>query len=366
MFRWSGSKQDSARQSSERDQRQARRYIQKNVTNLNASIVSENFEDAEEEFLPNVDGAGDTSSVESGDTTPTEMSATAFEDEDKADDAEAWKKSISLRFQRDDPEFWFSQIEAQMVSNGTNLQWSKRNALLGKDILPEDVLEELKPLFRLSKAEAGTTPYKDIKTELLSIYGKKDEQAIAKAASRRLTTRPSALGKVLIHDICPGAKPFTNCHCARVVWYFFIQQMPQVIKTALAKQRFNKDTYRKVFQDADDVFLANNLTPESPAVAAVSLDETQPAIPYPVEAATFQSGNRGRGRGNGRGSRGRGQGRSTQPATKPNGGGQTQQNLPPNLCQIHKKYLKEAHHCRDPFVCEWAKFVKPKKPAKSE
>ena len=227
-----------------------------------------------------------------------------FEDEDKADDAEAWKKSISLKFDRSDPEWWFSNIEAQMTAAGINLQWSKRNALLAKDTLPEDVLEELKPLFRLKKAEAGDKPYKDIKKELLSIYGKKDEQALNKAAARRLTSRPSALGKTLIHDICPDAKPFSKCHCARVVWWFFINQMPQVVKTSLADKEFNKDTYKAVFELADKVYASNRLGPDSPAVVAtVSLDETQPAIPYAVDAVTFQSRGGGARRSRGQGAR---------------------------------------------------------------
>ena len=43
---------------------------------------------------------------------------------------------------------------------------SGQNGILSKDILPDEVIEELKPLFRLSKADAGPTPYKDIKDEL--------------------------------------------------------------------------------------------------------------------------------------------------------------------------------------------------------
>ena len=175
----------------------------------------------------------------------------------------------------------------------------------------------------------------------------------------------------MIHDICPGAKPFNGCHCARVVWWFFIKQMPQVIKTGLAEKRFTKDTYGELFDLADKIYNANNLGASSPAVVAavtpVSLDETQPAIPYPVEAATFRGGRGGRGRGGrggGRGGQSRGGGQSSQPSSAAPASSSSKkddnQDLPKNLCSNHKKHKKKAYHCKDPFVCEWASFIIPK------
>ena len=368
MNRYPGSEEDSLRQSSQRDQRAARRYIASNVTTAEASLLddssaSANFEDCEDDETPilSVDGQDDAM-TDAAARKAAEM-AKPFDIRDLPDDSEAWKKTPSHRFDKHDVEFWVNNFEAELTNFGINSQWSKRNSLLAKDILPAEVVEEMKPLFRLTKVEAGDTPYKDIKNEILSIYGKKDEDACEKAASRRLTSRPSALGKLLIHDLCPGAKPFRNCHCARVVWWFFIKQMPQVIRTALAEKRFNADSYNDIFKLADDVFNANKMgtSSDSPAVVAAvtqaSLDETQPAIPYPVEAASFRGNGRGRGRG--RGGRGGGRGAqssssSSTTATKAN------DSDPANLCSIHKKWKKEAFHCRDPFVCPWAKHVKPK------
>ena len=107
----------------------------------------------------------------------------------------------------------------------------------------------------------------------------------------------------MIHDICPGAKPFNGCHCASVVWW-----LPQVIKTGLAEKRFTKDTYSEIFDIADKIYNANNLGASSPTVVAtvtpVSLDDTQPAIPYSVEAATFRGGRGGQGHGGRGGARG--------------------------------------------------------------
>ena len=363
MFRWSGSKELAEQQAADRQQRGARRYL-RSLPNLDTT--TESFQDCDSDDVGqvgNLDGNDSLSesSSDTGSQNETMAPPTPFDREDKPDDENAWKKSVDIVFQKHDVEFWFAELEAQMKKFGINSQWSKRTALLTKGILPDEVIEELKPLFRLSETDAGNKIYHDIKTELLEIYGQKDEDACEKASKMTLTTRPSALGKQLIHAICPGAKPFANCHCARVVWWFFIKQMPQVVKTALAKERFNKDTYTAIFKHADDVYASNRDLPA--VVAAVSLDETQPAIPYPVEAATFKPARGGRGGGarggSSRGGRGgRGGSQPSVPTSNSTEKSEKDKNLPPNLCSIHKKFQKEAYHCRNPFVCPYAKFIK--------
>ena len=100
----------------------------------------------------------------------------------------------------------------------------------------------------------------------------------------------------------------------------------------MAKERFNATTYKAIFQHADDVFDANRLgaTSAAPVVAAVSatqdLNETQPALQYPVAAASFRGGARGRGRGGGS-NRGKPQQPSKGEAPKPS----PDSSLPPNL-----------------------------------
>ena len=363
MFRWTGTKEVAEQQAADRQQRSARRFL-RSLPTLDSSPDT-SFHDCGDDAsgqIANLDG-NDSASEENDEAGGNAMAPpTPFDQKNEADDENAWKKTVDVVFQKHDVEFWFAELEAQMKKFGINSQWSKRTSLLTKGILPEEVIEELKPQFRLSETDAGDKIYYDIKKELLEIYGQKEEDACEKASKMTLTSRPSALGKQLIHAICPGAKPFASCHCARVVWWFFIKQMPQVVKTALAKERFNKDTYASIFKIADDVYASNR---DSPAVvAAASLDETQPAIPYAVEATTFKPARGGRGarggasRGN-RGNRGGAQSSSAPASEKSD----KDKNLPPNLCSIHKKFQKDAYHCRDPFVCPYAKFIKsrPKK-----
>ena len=127
----------------------------------------------------------------------------------------------------------------------------------GKDDSARQASEELKPFLRLTEDEADKLIYYDVKQELLALYGPKEEDAYQKAKSLKLTTTPSALGKKLVHAVCPGAKPFESCHCARMVYGFWIDQMSPPIKSALAGEKFTKDTCKEIFKKADEVWRAN-------------------------------------------------------------------------------------------------------------
>ena len=162
-----------------------------------------------------------------------------------------------MKFNKHEVEYFFTAAEAQMKSFGINKQLSKRDALLPQ--LPEEVIEECMPLLRIPEADLGTTPYKDLKLEILSIYGKKPQDAFTRAFNRTLEGRPSALGKLLIHDICPGSKPMQGCHCAPMVWGFWHRCLPQSIRVALADKPFDATTYKDVFSHADKVWIANKL-----------------------------------------------------------------------------------------------------------
>ena len=102
--------------------------------------------------------------------------AELFEDKTAEDDKEAWKKSLTVKFDRHDVEYFFTATEAQMKSFGINKQLSKRDALL--PLLPEDVIAECKPLLRIPEGDLGTHPYKDLKHEILDIYGKKSTRRL--------------------------------------------------------------------------------------------------------------------------------------------------------------------------------------------
>ena len=106
------------------------------------------------------------------------------------------------------------------------------------------------------------------------------------------------------------------------------------------------------------------------SVAAVAtnqnLDETQPAMAYPVpEVAAVRGAGRGRGRGRGgrnnRGGRGRGSS-----SGQPRHTGTKHPDLPEGDwkgCGMHFKFGKNAYFCSEPSTCPW-KNVFVTRPAK--
>ena len=278
-----------------------------------------------------------------------------------------------------------------MKKFGINLQWSKKDAIL--PLLPEHVIEECKPILRLSEADAGTQIYKDLKTEIIALYGQKDEHAYKQAASLRLTGRPSALGKQLIHKLCPGAKPFETCHCAKIVFGMWHAQLSTPIRVGLAGLKFNKDTYKDVFIKADEIWLQNGGSDVPQQVVAAVTSNSASSAPAPpsspnsssslqVSAASRGRGGRGRG-GNNRGGRGRGgynrgnqnnqnnqsntnrnnntTSSSNSSGSKPHQKGQRHPDGPPDsACARHWLHGRGATYCSDPLVCEWVNIIAPR------
>ena len=395
MHRWLGNSEDSASQSRSRNERAAQRTVRAaRETISNLPIITS---DSEDEFrdcntsvsLLNLDGDDDTPIMADA-AELVRQRALPVDQSDFENDSESWKKEIKLKFEAHDVEYWFNSVEADMKKFGINRQWDKKDAI--KPLLPENVIEECKPILRLSQADAGNQIYKTLKEEILSLFGSKDEDAFKKAMALRLTGNPSALGKKLLHIICPGAKPLHGCHCAKMVFGFWHAQLSSAIKSRLAGMKFNKDTYAEMFKLADEVHQANGGNPSPSVVAAVAPSTAQqnaePTADTPQVAAFQRGGGRG-GRGNrgGRGGRGRG-GNSNSGANsstssynqnqnqgqnssnnnsnqnqKPHQRGQKHPDLPKNAgwaCAQHWKKGKSAPYCSDPLVCQWVNVVAPR------
>ena len=388
MFRWPGSKADSDKQSSERDQRAARRTI--SSLNLNPLSEDEEYQDCDTSFnnsnIFTVDGAADQISDEEDNMSlsPAELAAEKAKPVDIAnfpDDPEAWKKELKLKFDANDVKYWFNLVEGQMKKFGINLQWSKKDAIL--PLLPEEIIEECKPILRLEESEAGAHIYKDLKEEIKTLYGPRDEDAYKKAIALRLTGKPSALGKKLIHLICPGPVPFDGCHCAKIVFGMWDAQLTVPIRSKLAGRSFTKETYKEMFKDADETWIANGGSElQTPTVVAAATEVSASSSSTPVNqvAAVQAKGGRGgqssfRGRGGrgNRGNRGGGRGASNQNQTQnSNSNNQNSDNkphqrgpkaspdVPSNACSQHWKNGKAANYCSDPLVCDWARFIAPR------
>ena len=158
--------------------------------------------------------------------------------------------------------------------------------------------------------------------------------------------------------------------------------MSPPIKSAIAGQSFNKDTYQAIFKLADQVYIANGGAVQPAVVAAIATPSTASVS----DDATAQvaavgrgrgnprggrggRGNRGGGRGNGRGSYNNSQNNSSSSNTgsnnnpKPHQKGTKHPDLPSNAswaCAQHWKKGRGAPYCSDPLVCQWVSIVAPR------
>ena len=285
-------------------------------------------------------------------------------------------QEVKIKFDPD-VDYWFNAVEAQMKKFGINSQWEKKNAIV--PLLPDDIIDELKPLLRLKQQEAGAI-YKRVKTEIIQLYGPRDEEAFQKALALRLTGKPSALAKKIIHLICPGSTPLDGCHCAKTIFGMWHAQLPQPIRNKLAGQKFNKDTYQDMLKQADEVWISEGGTaPQAPVVGAVTVPATPAEQPVAAVAAVGRgqpSNRRGNNSSRGRGGRGRGPGNSNnnrqnqnnttstnsssyQP--KPHQKGPRHSDSPPDQsCSQHWSKGRSATYCTDPLNCPWVKIIAPR------
>ena len=296
-----------------------------------------------------------------------------YDKENKDDGEDYWKRTGSIKLEWDpDVQFWFNAIEAQLRQAQVFSQWTKREVLM--PLLPKEIMEEVKHLFRLSQEEAGNTPYYDIKQAIIKIFGKKPQDGIDKALTRTLTNRPSHLAKQIIDDICK-CRPALNCPCcANQVFGLLRRQLPTAVRNSIAGQPFNKSTYQEVLDEADEVYYSNK---DQPAVAAVQAQASQSekseiaALREEVAALrNFRKSQGGQGQGgqsrgggqsNGRGQGQAGQGRGGGAGRGGRGRGpRHSDNPPPQSCKVHWLHGKNSWHCAAPQTCPWANFTVPK------
>ena len=407
MHRWFGSQQDSSQQAASRDQRAAdreRRAARETLANLNLNPLSDEediYEDCNLSInntsIFNLDGQADEESSSESDHTPEGDSMDAatlaaekakpFEDANFPDDEDAWKKELRIKFDRNDVEYWFNASESQMKKFGINTQWSKKDAVAA--ILPEDVLEECKPILRLKQDEAGPNIYKDLKAEILSQYGQRQEDSYKKALALTMTGSPSSFGKKLIHILCPGAKPLESCHCAKFIYGMWEAKLSPAIKSAIADMKFDHSTYKTIFKKADEVWRANGGSEVATVVAAVagdvSANSTTGAVdPGQLQVSAVSRGRGGRGnfrggRGN-RGNRGNYRGNQNNSNNRQNTNSNQNQNSnsssnqkphqkgprhpdgpPDSSCSRHWSQGRGATYCSDPLVCGWSNIIAPRK-----
>ena len=173
---------------------------------------------------------------------PTENPAVMtdeFDTIDVGDAPEALSKlgSIKVPWDHRDVAYWSFELELQMTIFNVGSQWVKRIILANN--LPPEVRGELKELLKQTKAQVTadkTKIYKELKTTVLELHGKKDDQAFEEACNLNLTTKPSALCKNLYEILCQCKKTLDGCCQAKTVLGLWKRKLPQQVRSAIAEK----------------------------------------------------------------------------------------------------------------------------------
>ena len=181
---------------------------------------------------------------------------------------------------------------------------------------------------------------------------------------------PSQLGLQIVNDICKKPVKLDGCCCEGAALALWSLQLPSNIRAHVSGKPFTKDTYKEVFQAADEVYLSSKQVTVAALMTekrSTNLNETQPAFSQqnqPVVAAV--AANRGggarsgtnRGGNSGRGGRNRGRGRGG--SGNQSRGPRHSSNPPDSCCDRHFRHGADAWYCLLPLSCPWASKVTAK------
>ena len=314
----------------------------------------------------------------------------SFEDEDGVDDnralQEACRNVERVEWDDNDIKFFFAKVEIKMSAVGVRKQYTKFQVL--STVLPKKIEDEVKGLLVMTEAEfPQKDAYKQLKTEILRIFGPKPEDAVERALNRVLTDKPSTLARGLVNDLCKQKVKLDCPCCPAIVTALWKRQLGSNVRAGIASKKLTKDNFNEITQEADDIHgearpvgsvAAVRAGVQSAADAGSTpslLDTTQPGLQYPVPEVNAVRNNgwrggRGRGGRNNRGGRGgnnRGGGNQSNSNSNSNNGqsGSGSQPRPkgakhPDLpagewsgCSNHFKFGRSAYFCGEPATCPW-------------
>ena len=218
-----------------------------------------------------------------GQETPSPGSSSAmtnYDEQNDKDPADIHTKiaKIKLVFDRNDVRFFFTQLEMQMENSGVKSQWQKR--LLLHNLLPPDIIEDLKDLLNLNKTEAGDA-YKDMKTRIWETFGPKPESAYRLARDMQLVGKPSQLAKKLINILCPTHQDLHKCCVAGVISKLWREKLPREVRTAVANHALDRGKLKDTLALADAVFDSARPTAAFPVAATAAVPPPDPLAAAP-------------------------------------------------------------------------------------
>ena len=328
-------------------------------------------------------------------------------DEENGEDApasamqDACRSVARIEFDQTDLNFFFKQVEIKMKSSGVKKQFTKMEVLT--TILPKKVIDEVKPILLKDEDQfPENDSYKQLKKEIIRIFGPGEGAAFERAFGRVLSGKPSQLARAIVNDMCPHQ--LTGCCCAKWVQGLWLRQLPVSTRQAIASIPFTAENFADICKKADENYAQSHphAVTQIAAVTAAPVPQNQyvqPSLPptaqlfspqdsfhqgwqdvngqQEVAAVSYQAWrSRGRGqfRGNGRnrgfrgnrggGNRGAssgGSGGSQYSASNPRHKGPRHADQPPfEACKKHWDWGKSAHYCLEPASCPWKSFFTPR------
>ena len=140
-----------------------------------------------------------------------------FEDENGEDEAgavrEAMQNVAKLVWDRKDLTFIFNRFEINLGAAGVKKNYTKFQIL--SNCIPKEIQDEVKSLLCMQQTEfPNNDAYKQLKAEILRIFGPEPEEAVDRALNRVLVGKPSQLARHLVDDLC---KKKLDCECCPVI-----------------------------------------------------------------------------------------------------------------------------------------------------
>ena len=298
-----------------------------------------------------------------------EASMADFEDENGQDGAQVGEHLRQLQVPySEDIMFFFAQLENQCEMTDIKSQWMKRQALVKS--LPVKVQEEVKSLLILKKSEAGENPYKDLKVELIKIFGPRPEEAYETACARVMVSTPSQLGKKLVGDLCKKTKKLQGCCCDRIVWGMLRKQLPVAVRNHCSGMEFNHATYATVLDRADEVYLSNKMSDTRVSAVSTAASGSGGASSGGAEVAavvTKPKKKKNKNKNSNGGGNNQNNNQSSAPASstsssgaQPSRGPRHESNPPVQACNLHWKHGPGAWMCGSPFTCPMRNQTTPR------
>ena len=263
----------------------------------------------------------------------------AFDTENGTDPNDVHTKAAAIKLPYNDKnvEFWFTMLEAKMRFAGIQSQWTKLQVVI--TLIPMEVAEEIQHLLRASDpTAAGTTCYKDIKAELIQLFGLSEDDVFDKVNAFVLTTTPSALAKKMADAACTDHPKLAGCCSAAMVAGLWRAKLPKEVRQAIAGQSL-KTNFDVVTKHADAVYKTMG---RKAAPTAAGIDEAA-ALAKPKGQAKKNAAKKAAA--------------ANTAGAKPKGQQKSPDNPPDGCCQRHMRYGRQTWYCLYPKSCPWADIL---------